>query len=78
LETVERAEQLLLDERDAENLEFLEDAIERFPQDPEVRLLYGTAFSPISPGGGSLAVGHGHQAGYGQSLAADPGSLSIA
>jgi len=37
---VERAEQLLLDERDAENLKFVEDAIERFPQDPEVRLLY--------------------------------------
>jgi len=48
-ETVERAEQLLLDERDAENLKFVEDAIERFPQDPEVRLLYGTALVPFRP-----------------------------
>ncbi len=48
-ETVERAQRLLLGGRDAENLEFLENAIERFPQDPEVRLLYGTALVPFRP-----------------------------
>ncbi len=78
-ETVERAEQLLLDGRDAENLEFLEDAIERFPQDPEVRLLYGTALVPFRPEEApwQLATAIKLDMDNPWRLTRDPGSLSV-
>jgi Flp pilus assembly protein TadD len=48
-EIVDRAQRLLLESRDTENLEFLEAAITRFPNDPEVRLLFATALIPFRP-----------------------------
>jgi Flp pilus assembly protein TadD len=48
-ETIERARRFLREGRDAENLEFLESAVARYPQDPEIRLLYATALVPFRP-----------------------------
>jgi len=48
-ETIEHSRRLLKERRDEDNLEFLEAAIERFPADPEVRLLYATALVPFQP-----------------------------
>lgn len=47
--SIRRAQQLLVEGRDAENLELLESAIKRFPDDPEIRLLYATALVPFRP-----------------------------
>lgn len=47
---IRRAQRLLADGRDAENLQLLERAVTRFPEDPEIRLLYATALVPFRPG----------------------------
>ncbi len=50
LETsIEQSKRLLVGRRDAENLQLLESTIQRFPDDPEVRLLYATALVPFRP-----------------------------
>jgi Flp pilus assembly protein TadD len=48
-ETIQHAKELLRDERHEENLAFLTEAVERFPKDPEVRLLYGTLLVMFRP-----------------------------
>jgi Flp pilus assembly protein TadD len=48
-QVVERARDLLLRRRDRENLAILTNAVERFPEDPEIRLLYATALLPFRP-----------------------------
>lgn len=48
-ETVEWAKVLLLQQRYDEYLEFLEEAVERFPNDPEVRIHYATALISSRP-----------------------------
>jgi Flp pilus assembly protein TadD len=39
----------LIERRDAENLALLEVVVERFPEDPEIRLLFATALLPFRP-----------------------------
>jgi Flp pilus assembly protein TadD len=48
-EIVERAKRLLIDKRREDYLEFMETAVDRFPDDPEIRLLYATALLPYAP-----------------------------
>lgn len=48
-EIVDRARRLLDQGADEESLRLLRDAIEQFPDDPEIRLLYGTALVPSHP-----------------------------
>jgi Flp pilus assembly protein TadD len=48
-QTIDRAQRLLVEHRFAENLEFLEAAVARFPNDPELRLLYGTCLMETRP-----------------------------
>ncbi len=48
-EIVHKARWLLQERRDQENLELLETAVGHFPEDPEIRLLYGTALVPFRP-----------------------------
>lgn len=48
-ETVEYAKRLRAEGDHAENLHFLQDAITRFPDDPEVRIQYATALLPFRP-----------------------------
>src|SRR5262245_1216683 len=48
-EVIERAERLLVERRDAENLALLEVAKDRYPHDPDVRLLYGVSLIPFRP-----------------------------
>jgi Flp pilus assembly protein TadD len=47
--TINRAHKLLDENRHKENLELLEAAVERYPEDAEIRLLYGTALVPARP-----------------------------
>jgi tetratricopeptide (TPR) repeat protein len=46
---IDRAEQLLMERRDAENLALLEVATDRFPDDPDIRLLAGLSLIPFQP-----------------------------
>ena len=46
---IDRAHRFLREKRDAENLALLEQAAERFPEDPEIRLLLATALVPFRP-----------------------------
>jgi Flp pilus assembly protein TadD len=46
---IHRGRRLLSEERDQENLEFLEEAVQRFPKDAEIRVLYATALLPFRP-----------------------------
>ena len=48
-ETVERAKALLLEKRYEEYLEFLEDAVMEYPEDPEIRIHYATALIASRP-----------------------------
>jgi Flp pilus assembly protein TadD len=48
-ETTERAHELLRRGEQAEFLSFTETAIERFPHDAELRLMYATALMPFRP-----------------------------
>jgi thioredoxin-like negative regulator of GroEL len=48
-ETIQHAQDLLRKERYEENFALLTDAVERFPEDPEVRLLYGTMLVMFRP-----------------------------
>lgn len=48
-EVTERSHRLLKERRDQENLALLEGAVARFPEDPEVRLLYASALVPFRP-----------------------------
>lgn len=43
------ANQLLAEKQAGENLEFFEDAVARFPDDPELRLVYGTSLLVTQP-----------------------------
>jgi tetratricopeptide (TPR) repeat protein len=56
-ETVEWAKVLLLEERYEEYLEFLEEAVELFPDDPEVRIHYATALIASRPDEVALQAG---------------------
>lgn len=46
---ISHAGRLLSERRDHENLEFLEEAIQRFPDNAEIRLLYATALLASQP-----------------------------
>jgi tetratricopeptide (TPR) repeat protein len=46
---VERARWLLDEGRDVENLDLLSRAVDRYPEDPEIRLLYGISLIPSRP-----------------------------
>jgi Flp pilus assembly protein TadD len=48
-QVVERARDLLRQRRDQENLALLTDAVERFPDHPEIRMLYATTLIPSRP-----------------------------
>ncbi|MGN6815421.1 MAG: tetratricopeptide repeat protein [Solirubrobacterales bacterium] len=42
---------LFVAQKERETLEFLEEAVRRFPEDPEIRLLYATSLLPFRPEG---------------------------
>jgi Flp pilus assembly protein TadD len=46
---IERGQRLLVERRYEELLEFLQEAVRRFPKDPEIRLLYATSLLEIRP-----------------------------
>jgi tetratricopeptide (TPR) repeat protein len=48
-QAIDRAHMLLRERRYMENRAFLEDAVRRFPRDPEVRVMYATALEPFAP-----------------------------
>jgi Flp pilus assembly protein TadD len=48
-EAVKRSRRLLLEDREQENHEFLEDALIRFPEDAELRLLFASNLLAIRP-----------------------------
>lgn len=45
----DQAQKLFLAHKDKEALEFLEEAVHRFPEDPEIRLLYATILIAFRP-----------------------------
>jgi Flp pilus assembly protein TadD len=48
-EVVQQAYRLLRERRDEQNLLLLERAVDQFPEDPEIRLLFATALLPFRP-----------------------------
>src|SRR5271156_5540391 len=48
-QAIDRAHTLLGERRYEENRAFLEDAVRRFPSDPEIRVMYATALEPFAP-----------------------------
>lgn len=48
-EAIHRGGRLLSEARDEENVEFLEEATQRFPDNAELQLLYATALLPFRP-----------------------------
>jgi Flp pilus assembly protein TadD len=47
--TIDRSRKLLLSGRHQENLDLLEESIQRFPKDPDIRLLYATVLLEFRP-----------------------------
>jgi Flp pilus assembly protein TadD len=48
-EIIEQSTRFLNERRDAEDLSLLAEAVERFPQDPEIRIRYASALLPFQP-----------------------------
>lgn len=46
---IEKGQRLLVEGRYEENFEFLREAVQRFPDDPEIRLLYATSLLEVRP-----------------------------
>jgi Flp pilus assembly protein TadD len=47
--TIERGRRLLVEGDDPKTVEFLEEAIQRFPDDPEIRFLYASVLKYVRP-----------------------------